>query len=70
MENQSDLKKWSDRIKDAKKVNGQYSANIITLALQAVAKKYGKAEANKLITKFKLERLGWQKETEDENAID
>jgi len=53
---------WSKRIAEAKKVNGPFSHNIISLALNAVAKEFGKEEANKLITKHKLERLGWAKE--------
>jgi hypothetical protein len=55
------VKKWSDRIAEAIAVNGPYSHNIISLALQAVDKEVGTKEANKLITKFKLDRMGWQK---------
>jgi len=36
-----------------------YSHNIIGIALSAIAKEYGKDEANKAIVDFKLEKKGW-----------
>jgi hypothetical protein len=38
-----------------------YSHNIISLALQAISKMWGKEEANKAIDEFQLEDLGWKK---------
>mgnify|MGYP001116751977 CR=1 FL=1 len=38
-----------------------YSHNIISIALQAIAKDHGNEEANKTIDDFNLERLGWSK---------
>jgi hypothetical protein len=37
----------------------QYSHNIISLALRAIAEDYGIAAANKVIEDLDLERLGW-----------
>lgn len=39
-----------------------YSHNIISLALQSIARNYGKAEANEAIEDYNLEKLGWKKE--------
>jgi len=39
-----------------------YSHNIISIALRMIAKSFGKAEANKAIDDFGLEKLGWKKE--------
>ncbi len=39
-----------------------YSHNIISITLLIIAKEFGKEEANKAITDFKLINLGWQKE--------
>jgi hypothetical protein len=39
-----------------------YSHNIISMVLGAIAKFYGKEEANKAIDDFNLESLGWRKE--------
>jgi len=38
-----------------------YSHNIINTSLQAIAEKFGQAEANKAIEDFGLEELGWHK---------
>lgn len=62
MSKKADIKKWADRIQEAIDTDGPYSHNIISMALGAVAKAYGKEEANKLIEKFDLEGLGWEKE--------
>lgn len=39
-----------------------YSHNIITIALNAIAKKFGPTEANKAIDDFQLKELGWHKQ--------
>ncbi len=39
-----------------------YSKTLIELRLRAVANKYGKKEANKLIDELGLEYHGWKKE--------
>jgi hypothetical protein len=39
-----------------------YSHNIISLALGAIARGWGKPEANKVIDEFGLKDLGWHKE--------
>lgn len=39
-----------------------YSHNIISLSLQHISNKYGKAQANKAIADFNLEKHGWKKE--------
>ena len=36
-----------------------YSHNIISISLRAIAKEWGKEEANKAIKKFGLDELGW-----------
>ena len=38
-----------------------YSHNIISLALNAIARGWGNKEANKAITEYSLESLGWRK---------
>lgn len=38
-----------------------YSHNIISLCLAAIAKTYGKEEANKTIEEYNLEAYGWKK---------
>lgn len=38
-----------------------YSHNIISLCLAAIAKTYGKEQANLAIEDFNLEAYGWQK---------
>ena len=38
-----------------------YSHNIIGIALNAIAKKWGQEEANRAIEDFGLEGLGWHK---------
>ena len=55
------LKALRSQIKrEAKTTNVKsYSHNIISLTLQQIAKEFGDNEANKAITDFKLERLGW-----------
>ncbi len=40
----------------------QYSHNIISLALSAIARGWGKPKANEVIDEFGLTRLGWHKE--------
>jgi hypothetical protein len=55
------ISKWSDRIKKAVTESGPYWNQLVTTSLQAVAKQYGTKEANKLITKHKLERHGFSK---------
>lgn len=62
MKRREKIKDYEDSIVEAIARNGPYSHNIISMALGAVAQKFGKEEANKLIDKFKLERLGWKKE--------
>lgn len=37
-----------------------YSHNIVSLALQRIANKFGQAEANKAVRDFQLARLGWR----------
>lgn len=37
-----------------------YSHNIISIALGAIGKNWGKDEANKAIVNFGLEKKGWQ----------
>ncbi len=59
------IKTWSKRIQEAINTDGPYSHNIISLALGAVAREHGKAEANKLIDEHDLEDLGWEKEPEE-----
>ena len=39
-----------------------YSHNIISLTLRHIGQTWGKEEANKIIDKYKLTRLGWRKE--------
>ena len=39
-----------------------YSHNIITLALGAIAKKWGRDEANRAIENFGLEGMGWHRQ--------
>lgn len=65
MSKKTSITAWSNRIQEAIDVDGPYSHNIISLALGAVAREYGKAEANKLIDKHDLEDLGWEKEPEE-----
>ena len=36
-----------------------HSYNVIAITLRQIAQKFGDTEANKAITDFKLERLGW-----------
>jgi hypothetical protein len=43
-----------------------YSHNIISIALQAIAKDWGQEKANKAIRDFGLEKLGWS-EIDDKN---
>ena len=38
-----------------------YSHNIIGIALSAIAKNFGKQEANKAIDEYGLKKLGWTK---------
>jgi len=62
------LKEWRKSIKkeipyiDIK----PYSHNIVSISLQAIAKEYGKQEADKAINDFNLEQFGWKKEKEKE----
>lgn len=37
-----------------------YSHNIISIALQAIDKQFGKKEANQAIEDFELDALGWK----------
>jgi len=55
------LKEWRSVIaKEAPYVGVKpYSHNIIGLALGAIAKDHGQAEANKAIVDFELEDKGW-----------
>ena len=39
-----------------------YSHNIISLTLGIIAEEFGKAEANKAIVDFKLEKRGWSQQ--------
>lgn len=57
------LKEWLDTISEEVEYVGvkPYSHNIISIALQAIAKEYGAAEANKAIDQFCLEDWGWNK---------
>lgn len=58
------LKEWKKEIKEqADWVDIKpYSHNIISIGLRAIAKKWGKEEANKTITELGLDTLGWKKE--------
>jgi len=49
------------KIKEALRVNGPYTHNIVTLALQAVMKEYGKVESDKLFDSLKLDKKGYTK---------
>lgn len=58
------LKGWRKTIKqEAPYVDVKpFSHNIITLSLGAIAKEYGRGEANKAIVDFGLEDLGWSQQ--------
>lgn len=45
-----------------------YSHNLIGLALSEIAALCGQEEANKCITEFKLEKLGWSKVKQEERC--
>ena len=45
-----------------------FSHNIIGIALQMAAERYGTSEANKLIDKFDLEDHGWKKVDEGKDS--
>lgn len=49
-------------IKEALATKGPFSHNIISMALGDIAKSEGKEAANKMIDKYKLQKLGWNKE--------
>ena len=55
------LKQWRGIIsKEVAFVDSKpYSYNIISIALRAIADKFGKSEANKAIEDFGLKELGW-----------
>jgi len=55
------LEELRDQIREQAPMVGKapYSHNIIGLALRAIDKDYGRAEANKAIDDFKLRRKGW-----------
>lgn len=48
----------------------QYSHNIISLALQEAAKKFGNHIANDLIDEFDLEEKGWRKAPSGKDFIE
>jgi uncharacterized protein involved in exopolysaccharide biosynthesis len=50
-----------DRIEKALERDGQYSHNMITVALESISKKLGDHVANELIDEYELEELGWRK---------
>ncbi len=58
------LDEWREQVKTNAPYVGikSHSHNIIGICLTAIAKHFGKDEANKAIDDFNLERLGWQKE--------
>lgn len=60
------LKKLRDDIRAEARYVGikPYSHNIIGLALQMIAKDFGKAEANKAVRDFKLTAKGFNEEPE------
>ena len=45
-----------------------YSHNLISLALGAISDGWSKREANRAITDFGLDTLGWSKEEEESDA--
>lgn len=61
------VEEWRDVIvRERRYVNHKpYSHNIINVALQAIAKKAGREEANKAIRELRLKRLGWNEVAED-----
>ena len=48
------------QIENQLKVNGPFSHNMIGIVLSGVAKRYGIAEANRMIEKMGLDKLGWR----------
>ena len=62
------LEDWKDTIgNEVESVDVKpYSHNIINIALQAIAKRYGIKEANNAIDEYNLEELGWNKVNENE----
>lgn len=63
------LDEWREEIrKNAPWVNKKsHSHNLITICLQAISKQFGSDEANKAIDDFKLEKLGWTKEPQQDS---
>jgi len=55
------LEDWRERIEEERDFVDvkPYSHNIISLALNAIAEKWGQKEANKAIADFGLKELGW-----------
>lgn len=60
---QKSLQDWRDTIEsEAGFVDIRpYSHNIVSLALRAISKEFGKNEANKAVDDFGLSELGWKK---------
>jgi hypothetical protein len=60
------LEEWRDSIRrEAPHVDRKpFSHNLITLALGAISREWGQAEANRAIRDFKLSRKGWWSERE------
>lgn len=62
------LEQLRDQIKKEVRSVGikPYSHNIISLGLRLIAEGFGKAEANRAIRDFKLDKKGWSEEPENE----
>lgn len=58
------LEEWIEVIKENKPFVDikLYSHNLITIALQAIAKNWGISEANKIILDMGLKKLGWREQ--------
>ena len=59
--NTNTIADWRETIRKERRYVGRkpYSHNIISIALGAIAKIAGDEEANKAITDFNLDSLGW-----------
>ena len=59
------VKEWrADIKKEVPYINIKpFSHNIVGICLGAIAKEYGKEQADKAIDDFQLEQLGWRKQS-------